>query len=76
MDFQKSAVVIAGKELVCVDKFGRPLVGSCGKIPGHSPLQSQLYDRKGGPVAVDTEGAAGIRPPQATANGGANFDVS
>jgi len=27
MDFQKSAVVMAGKELVCVDKFGRPLVG-------------------------------------------------
>jgi len=27
MDFQKSAVVIAGKELVCVDKFCRPLVG-------------------------------------------------
>jgi len=27
MDFQKSVVVMAGKELVCVDKFGRPLVG-------------------------------------------------
>jgi len=27
IDFQKSAVVMAGKELVCVDKFGRPLVG-------------------------------------------------
>jgi len=23
MDFQKSVVVMAGKELVCVDKFGR-----------------------------------------------------
>jgi len=27
MDFQKSAVVMAGKELVSVSKFGRPLVG-------------------------------------------------
>jgi len=27
MDFQKSAVVMAGKELIGVDKFGRPLVG-------------------------------------------------
>jgi len=27
MDFQKSVVVMAGEELVCVDKFGRPLVG-------------------------------------------------
>jgi len=27
MDFQKSVVVFAGNELVCVDKFGRPLVG-------------------------------------------------
>jgi len=27
MDFQKSMVVMAGKELACVDKFGRPLVG-------------------------------------------------
>jgi len=27
MDFQKSAVVMAEKELVCVDKFGRPLMG-------------------------------------------------
>jgi len=27
MDFQKSVVVMAGRELVCVDKFGRPLVG-------------------------------------------------
>jgi len=27
MDFQKSVVVMAGKELVCDDKFGRPLVG-------------------------------------------------
>jgi len=25
MNFQKSAVVMAGKELFCVDKFGRPL---------------------------------------------------
>jgi len=27
MDFHKSAVLMAGKELSCVDKFGRPLVG-------------------------------------------------
>jgi len=27
MEFQKSVVVMAGRELVCVDKFGRPLVG-------------------------------------------------
>jgi len=26
IDIQKSAVVMAGKELVCVEKFGRPLV--------------------------------------------------
>jgi len=33
-------------------------------------------DRKRGPVAVDTERAAGIRPPQATANGDSNSGVS
>jgi len=27
IDFQNSVLVMAGKELVCVDKFGRPLVG-------------------------------------------------
>jgi len=27
MDFQNSALVMARKELVCVDKFCRPLVG-------------------------------------------------
>jgi len=27
MGFQKLVVVVAGRELVCVDKFGRPLVG-------------------------------------------------
>jgi len=27
MDFRKSVVVMTGRELVCVDKFGRPLVG-------------------------------------------------
>jgi len=27
MDFSKSAVVVAGKEVTCVDKFGRPSVG-------------------------------------------------
>jgi len=41
MDFQKSAVVMAGKELVCVDKFGRPLVGGVQvvrdcMVPGRS----------------------------------------
>lgn len=27
MDFRKSAVVVAGKQLACVEKFGRSLVG-------------------------------------------------
>jgi len=38
MNFQKSAVVMAGKELACVDKFGRPLVGGVQDctIPGRS----------------------------------------
>jgi len=41
MDFQKWAVVMAGKELACVDKFGRPLVGGVQvvqdcTIPGRS----------------------------------------
>jgi len=41
MDFQKSAVVMAGRELVCVDKFGRPLVGGVQvvrdcMVPGRS----------------------------------------
>jgi len=27
MDFQKSVVVMSGKKLACMDKFGRPLVG-------------------------------------------------
>jgi len=54
MDFQTSAVVMAGKELVCVDKFGRPLVHGAHvvqnyKIPGNSLLQSQLQgDRRSG----------------------------
>jgi len=34
MDLQKSAVVTAGKELVCVDKFGRPLVGGVQMVRG------------------------------------------
>jgi len=29
IDFNKSAVVMAGRELACVDRFGRPLVGEC-----------------------------------------------
>jgi len=41
MDFQKSVVVMAGRELVCVDKFGRPLVGGVQvvrdcMVPGRS----------------------------------------
>jgi len=41
MDFQKSVVVMAGKELVCVDKFSRPLVGGVQvvrdcTVPGRS----------------------------------------
>jgi len=27
IDFNKSAVVMAGRELACMDRFGRPLVG-------------------------------------------------
>jgi len=50
MDFQKSAVVMAGKELVCVDKFDRPLVSGVQvvrdcTVPERfqaTPLQSQL----------------------------------
>jgi len=58
MDFQKSAVVVmAGRELVCIDKFGRPLVGGVQvvqdcTVPGRSQatlLQSQLQgDRRPG----------------------------
>jgi len=29
IDFSKSVVMLAGRELVCVDRFGRPLVGVC-----------------------------------------------
>jgi len=41
MDFQKLVVVMAGRELVCVDKFGRPLVGGVQvvrdcTVPGRS----------------------------------------
>jgi len=48
MGFQKSVVVMAGRELVCVDKFGRPLVGrvqvvrDC-TVPGRS--QATLHCR-------------------------------
>jgi len=43
MDFQKSVVVMAGEELVCVDKFGRPLVGGVQvvrdcTVPGRSQV--------------------------------------
>jgi len=33
MDFQQSVVVMAEKELVCVDKFNRPLVGGVQVVP-------------------------------------------
>jgi len=41
IDFSKSAILMASKELTCVDKFGRPLVGSVQvvrncTIPGRS----------------------------------------
>jgi len=41
IDYSKSAVVMAGRELVCVDRFGRPLVGGvqvvqCCTVPGRS----------------------------------------
>jgi len=41
IDFNKSAVVMAGRELACVDRFGRPLVGGVQvvqrcTVPGHS----------------------------------------
>jgi len=41
MDFHKSVVVMAGRELVCVDKFGRPFVGEVQvvrdcTVPGRS----------------------------------------
>jgi len=29
IDFNKSAVVMAWRELACVDRLGRPLVGKC-----------------------------------------------
>jgi len=43
VDFQKSVVVMAGRELVCVDKFGRPLVGGVQvvrdcTVPGRSQV--------------------------------------
>jgi len=42
MDFQKSVVVMAGKELVCVDKFGRPLVGGVQVVQDYTvPGRSQ-----------------------------------
>jgi len=51
IDFNKSAVMMAGRELACVDRFSRPLVGRsvCGTalyctwaLPGYSSLQSEL----------------------------------
>jgi len=50
IDFSKSAVMMAGRELACVDRFGRPLVEGAGGTglyhswvhPGYSSLQSKL----------------------------------
>jgi len=50
IDFNKSAVKLAGCELACVDRFGRPLVGSAGgaalhhswALPSYSLLQREL----------------------------------
>jgi len=57
IDFQKSVMVMAGKELVCVDKFGRPLVDGVqavqdGMVPGRS--QATLRCR------VNCRGIAGL----------------
>jgi len=43
MDFQRLTVVMAGKELVCVDKFSKPLVGEVHvlrdcMVPGSSQV--------------------------------------
>jgi len=53
MDFHKSAVLMAGKELSCVEKFGRPLVGgvqvvrNC-TVPGRSraTIHCRVNDRQ------------------------------
>jgi len=58
MDFQNFALVMAGKKLVCVDKFGRPLVGgvqvvnNC-MVPGRS--QATLHCK------VNCKRRAGLR---------------
>jgi len=53
MDFHKSAMLMAGKELSCVDKFGHPLVGgmqvvrNC-TVPGRSraTIHCRVNDRQ------------------------------
>jgi len=44
IDFSKLAVIMAERELACVDRFGRPLVGEvqvvrCCTVPGRSRVQ-------------------------------------
>jgi len=47
MDFQKSAMVMPGKELGCVDKFGRPLVGGVQEVRDCTiPRRSQVTLRR------------------------------
>jgi len=51
IDFSKSAVVMAGSKLTCVDKFSRPLVGgrhagsmelyNTWPLPRYYPLQGE-----------------------------------
>jgi len=36
IDFSKSVVVMAGRELACVDKFGRPLVGGVQVVQSYT----------------------------------------
>jgi len=53
MDFSKSAVVMTGRELACVDRFGRPLVGGVQvvqhcTVPGrsHATVRCRVNCRK------------------------------
>jgi len=57
MDFQKSVVVMVGKELVCVDKFDRPLVSGVQVMRGCTvPGRSQATLR----CRVNCTGIAGL----------------
>jgi len=57
MDFQKSVVVIARRKLVCVDKFGRPLVGGVQVAQDYTvPGRSQATLR----CTVNYKGIAGL----------------